>query len=225
MAIPALAIIAASALLKHQADRQALRRQESIRRSMEAYQRARARETEAATEELLKKQTPQARAEELKKLTGERESSLRETVAATAPPASRIAGAVSQDYERAQEAQANTVAERTRRAIEQLAAMGAPGEQRLKFGTRFGRAAGQVDAANRASENVGNAFLRDIEGVRPNPWMSLAGEVGMGVGSGLLGAPWAAAPNNGQGWEDASGNLYDPNTRPRVRKAFGLWGL
>lgn len=235
---PALLVIAASAFAKHYANQQAAKRQEGFRRSMEDYQRGKARETEAEAENLITKQTPKARADELAEVTAGREKSLRDTVgAAQAFDVPGVAGKVSGDYRAAQEAEAGTIAERTRRAITQLASMGAPGEQQQRFGIRLGRAAGTVDAANRASENVGRGYLSDISTVRPNQLLSLAGDVGMTVGGGMAAGEAGArggAPVAGQGYEDAAGNLYDDGViSPQdariqrelaVRRAMSLWG-
>jgi hypothetical protein len=58
--------------------------------------------------------------------------------------------------------------------------MGAPGEQGVASGIRFGRTAGNVDANNIAIGNVGDAYMRDINNVKPNPLLSLAGDAGHG---------------------------------------------
>lgn len=227
--LPALAVLAGSALLRYRANKEANDRRRSIQRSMEAFQRARSRESMAATEEMLKKQTPEARGSELANVTNAREQSLRETVgAAQAFDASPVAGTGS-DYQRTQESHANTIAERTRRAIEQLAGMGAPGEQRLQHNLRFGRAAGVVDASNSASDAVGRAYTTDISNVRPDPFTLMLADIGTGAGTGMaIGAAGADAPvaNNGQGYEDASGNLYSDNTtrQRRLNRGFSLWG-
>jgi hypothetical protein len=179
--LPALAVIAASALLKHHAIADAQRRQENIRRSMEQYQRSKAAETTAATEALIDKQTPAARAQEMADVTNERQQSLKDTVGAvqglsTATP---VAGKLSGDFKSTEEANAGRIAERTRRAIEQMATMGAPSEQQQRFGIRFGRAAGTVDAGNRASANVGDAYLKDVANVQPNRWANDARRPGL----------------------------------------------
>lgn len=204
-----LLILAASALAKYQNDRAAQKRQEGIRSAMEAYQRSKAREGEAATEELIAKQTPDQRAAELANVTTDREKSLRDTVgAAQAFNAPATAGKVSADLKAVDEANANRIAERTRRAIEQLAVMGAPGEQKLAADIRYGRAAGEVDAVNRASDRVGSAFMTDIKNVRPNPYIDLASQIGMGVGTGMLASGAGAAAAGGGA---AQPNLVSPN--------------
>jgi hypothetical protein len=227
---PALLVLAASAFLKYQNDKAALERQQRFANAMEAFQRKKSSESMAATEELVKKQTPEARSTELADLTGAREQSLRDTVgAAQAFDQPGIAGKISSDYRAAEERKAATVAERTRKAIEQLAAMGAPGEQQLQHQLRFGRAAGVVDASNAASEAVGRRYGTDINNVRANPFVDLLSQVGMGVGSGMLFAP-AAAASSGAAEEAAAlgirGQQFEQlaPVRARLGNAFSLWG-
>jgi hypothetical protein len=154
---PALAIIAASALLKAKGNRDALARQEQFRRSMEGYQRSKAAEVEAATNALADQQSPQARAAEVDKITADRTQSLKDTVAAAqASAAPKLASVANNDaYTSTEQANAERIAERTRRAIEQLSTMGTPSEVQRKFGLRFGKAAGDVDAANHARRERG----------------------------------------------------------------------
>lgn len=226
----ALLVLAASAAAKYQNDRVAQKRQEGMRQAMEAYQRSKAREGEVVTDELLTKQTPDARATELAGATADRTQSLKDTVgAAQAFDAAPVAGKLSADYRAAEEATAGKVAERTRRAIAQIATMGAPSEVQRRFATRFGRAAGEVDAGHIASERVGRAAMTDINNVKPNAFVDLASQIGMGVGTAMLGGAGAAgtaAVNNGQGYEDASGNLYSNNVtrQQRLNRGFSLWG-
>lgn len=224
-----LLVIAGSAALKYGANRHAEKRRSNIRSAMEAYQRTKARENEAVTQKLIEKQAPAVSGAELAQAASDREKSMRDTVgAAQAFDAPAIGGKVSGDYRAAEEANAGRIAERTRLAIQRLATMAAPGDQQQKFALRFGRAAGEVDAGNRAIDSVGRGYLSDIDGVRPNPWLTMAGDAGMSLGAGmaLSGASPGTAVNNGQGFEDASGNLYSDNvTRPaRLSRGFSLWG-
>lgn len=222
---PQLLVLAASAFLKYQNDRAALKRQKNLAAAMEGFQRKRSDESMAATEKLLEKQTPEARSGELADLTEARQRSLRDTVgAAQAFDAPETAGKRSGDYERAQEQQATSVAARTRRAIEQLSAMGAPGEQRQAHNLRFGRAAGVVDASNIANENVGRRYMTDIQGVRPNPFIDLVSQIGMAYGTYGMGS--GGTVNNGQGYTDAADNMYSGNAtrQQRLNRGFSLWG-
>jgi len=222
---PQLLILAASAFLKYQNEKQADKRRRSFQSAMEALQREKSKEGVAATEELLTKQTPKARGEELSQLTTDREQSLRQTVgAAQAFDAPGTTGKLSEDYRGGAAENANRIAERTRRAIEQLSVIGAPGEQRQKHQLRFGKAAGTVDASNRAIDNIGRGYVTDIGNVRANPYVNMIADLGMAYGSS--GASAGTAVNNGQGYEDASGNLYSNNTtrQQRLNRGFSLWG-
>lgn len=237
--ITALLVIAAGIGSKYVSERQATKQRDQLRQAMEAYQRTRASESTAATENLISQQTPAKRAAELSAVTDDRARSLEKTVsAAQATEAAPIAGKLSSDYTAAQERAANTVAARTKRAIEQLATIGAPGEQQLKSSMRYGRAAGVVDAANRGSEYVGNAYMRDINNVRPNPLLTMAGDAALAVGGyGLGGAAGARAapagasamgadPSGSFTYEDSAGNLQSSSMpyRRRIGSAFSLWG-
>lgn len=220
-----LLVIAGSAALKRRAQEQALKREEQLRQSMEAFQRSKAAESGAATERLMVKQAPEARQQQMQAITADREKSLRDSVGAVqAFNAPGINAKPSADYKAAQEADASRIAERTRRAIEQLAAMSAPAEARRNFGIDYGRAAGEVDAANRAGANVGTGYRTDMSTVRPNPTATTLADVGMTLGS--LGAFSKKKPATNVGsLEDASGNLYDPDMMAKkVGKIFSLWG-
>jgi len=229
-----LAILAASAFMKMQANEDAANRREAFRRSMESYQRTKANETQGATEALLKKQTPEARGAELADVTTDRERSLRDTVgAAQAFDAPGIAGKLPSDYTAAQEVNAARIAERTRKAIEQLASMGAPGEQAQAFGRRYGQAAGVVDASNRASANVGEGYLTDINNVRPDPFLSTLGDVGMAVGGSMAGSDGNSIPWTGEGkpspwdYDDAAAvgkTLRKPTISDRLKYGLGIFG-
>lgn len=231
----ALLVLAASAAAKYQNDRNAQKRQESMRNAMEQYQRTKARDVEAVTGDLLDKQTPKARETELASATADREQSLKNTVgAAQAFNAAPASGKLSADYKAVDEANAGRIAERTRRAIQQLAVMGAPSEAQRRFSTRFGHAAGEVDANNVASDRVGRAAMTDINNVRPNAAVDMLSQIGMAYGGASLGGAAGAAAttagnqsvNNGQGYEDASGNMYSNNAtrQQRVNRGFSLWG-
>lgn len=227
--LPGLLVLLGSALVGHLNNEAAQKRVEALRRSMEAYQRTKAAEGEAATEQLIAKQTHEQRGTELAQVTADRTQSLKDTVgAAQASQAAPIAGKLSSDYRATEERNATTVAERTRRAIQQLATMGAPSEQQQKFQLRFGKAAGDVDAANIASGNVGRSYLTGMNNVRPDPMTGLLSQVGMTFGSAMMapGAGGGSSVNNGQGYEDASGNLYSDNVtrQQRLNRGFSLWG-
>lgn len=219
-----LPLLLGGLLLSRYADTEAEARRNKLLMAMRAYGRGQAQIGQAATENLLAQQTPQARGAELAAVTADRAKSLGDTVAAAQTSnAPKLEGKLSADYTRSQEVAANTVAERTRRAIEQLSSMGAPGEQGLKSGIRFGRAASVVDSSNSAIGNMNNAFMGDIKNTVPNPALKLAGSGMMAYGASSMGAGGtaaAAAP------EQLSGPGYDEptTTGAKVRRAFSLWG-
>lgn len=210
------------ALLSYAADRDAEKRRERLMNAMGAYKQGQAAIGRGATDALLAQQTPEARASELSKVTAGRAKSLTDSVAAAQTSNSApLAGKLSPDYQRSQEAAANTVAERTRRAIEQLSKMGAPGEQGLAQGIRFGRAASVVDSSNSAIGNVGNAYMGAIRNTVADPALKLAGSGMMAYGGATAGdTPTAEQP------EQLSGPGYEAptSTNSKVRRAFSIWG-
>jgi hypothetical protein len=227
-------IAIAGLVVKNQAEKQAGRRRNKINDTMEAYQRGKAQKGQEAISQMLDKSGPEQRLAETQKLEGERTAGMEKSVESMsqfAPLAT--AGKPNEDRTKATGAAASTVAERTRRAIEQLSQMGAPGEQGVSQGKRFGQAAGVVSGANSAIENVGNAYRTDIGNVQADPIATLLGGVMTGVGiGGMAGGNFGgaaagganAALNNGQGLEDASGNQYNPAlTRSRLQRT-ALWG-
>ncbi|TAK84365.1 MAG: hypothetical protein EPO20_14860 [Betaproteobacteria bacterium] len=226
----AVALMIAGSLIKARADEKANKRKQAFADAIRQYQVGKTGEMQRATERLLEKQTPDARAAELAQLTAERAKSMDTGVGAAqafdAPP---IAAKASSDYSAANEAAANRIAERTRRAIEQLAVMSAPGQQQLRHGLRFGAASGDVDAANAAIGNAARAGQTDISAVRANPWAHLAGDVMVGGGQGMLisgaGKPAAPTPTPIPG-DPEWGMLppQQPGWRDRLRSAFGIWG-
>lgn len=229
-----LLVLAGSMLTKYMANSDASGRQMQMQRSMEAYQRSKAQQNEQAINSLMQQQTPDARKTELDNIEKSRETSMQGTVdaARAASPVTNVAGTnTSDDYQRASAASADTIANRTKRAIQQLGLMGAPGEQAITSGIRFGRAAGNVDANNSAISNVGNAYMTDIKNVHPDPFLSLIGDAGMGVGSGMLGAslgspagtPSQPSPDVG----DPEWGMRSPTATTRQSKLRSLlsgWG-
>lgn len=226
-------LIILGALTKLMAGQNASNRQEYLRRSMEAFQRSKVADTDAATRELMAKQTPQARDAELSKLTSDRAQSMRDSVgAAQAFDMGPTAGKISSDYQGAQQAMASRVSERTRRAIEQLASIGAPGEQKQAFAARFGRAAGTVDASNRASENVGQAYVGAMQRTHPSPFLMMAGDAMMAGGAAGAGSSGGSQPNLTSprnvdwGSMDNGPGAYTvtPTWKDRLSRGFSLWG-
>lgn len=183
------------AITKYAANADAQNRQAKLQQAMRAYQLQQAGGNERAIQGLLDQQTPAARGAELQGIQASRATSMQGAVdaARAASPVTAVAGTnTSQDYQKASAAAADTVADRTKRAIQQMSIMGAPGEQGMKFGMRFGRAAGDVDAGNAAIGNVGNAYMNSIRNTVPNPALSMAGDGLMAYGGATLGTGGAA---------------------------------
>jgi hypothetical protein len=229
-----LLIIAGSLGAKYFGNRDAERRSQQLQGAMQQYQTQKARQNEAVINQMVSKQGPQDRAKELADIQASRGASMQSTVdaARSASPVQTVAGTnTSKDYQEAQAAAATRIADKTKRAIQQLAVMGAPGEQGVASGIRFGRAAGNVDSNNAAIGNVGEGYMRDINNVRPNPMLSMLGDAGLAVGSSMAFSPRVAAgaqPNlvspNNMDWGslDAGPGAY--SVRPRVNRALSLWG-
>lgn len=222
-------------MMKADANDDAARRRTQFSDAMRQYQIGQAKNAEAATERFIAKQTPEARAAELVDLTELGQQSLRDTVGAAQAFDTAPGGAPrSADYGEASAAAAERVAERTRQAIEQLAAMRAPGEQRVLTAKRYSLAAGDVGAANSAIAAAQRAGLTDIDAVAPDPDEVMLGDIVSGVGSGL-GSVLAKRPGS---VVTAGGSGIDPTTagqglrvgasgtglKPRVANAFSLWG-
>lgn len=209
------------ALLKYGANAQATQRQQHLNNAMLAYQRSMAQNNQGAIGDLVAKQTPDARDAELKGIQASRVGSATQAVgnAQAAAPATVVAGASqSPDYQKASAAAADTVANRTKRAIQQLSVMGAPGEASLASSLRFGRAAGNVDAGNQAISNVGNAYLGKIRNTVPNPTVSMGGDALMayGAGGGTFGGGAASQPEQLSGpgtstWNTARTSKWPTN--------------
>jgi hypothetical protein len=103
-------------------------------------------------------------------VTADRTQSLKDTVgAAQAFDAAPIAGKMSGDYAATQEANASRIAERTRRAIEQLSAMGAPGEQAAGLRPALRPRRGQRRCREPRERERRARLHDDISNVKPDP--------------------------------------------------------
>lgn len=230
-----LLVLASAFGAKYFANQQAQNRQQSLADAMQNYQAVKARQTEQAINSFTSQETPANRTDQMNSAIADRVAQANNLVGQVAKsnPAP-IAGKVSADYTASQARSADTVAERTKRAIQQLATMGAPGDVARKFGIDFGRVAGNVDANNSAISNVGNAYRTDIQGVKPDPLLNTLGDVGLALGAGMGGAPAAtagAAPadlamvNLPAGTSAAAARIAGASPwYSRVAKGFSLWG-
>lgn len=220
-------------LAKYAATSAAQSRQAKLQEAMRSYQMQQAAGNEQAIRGLMDQQTPAARGGELQNIQASRSTSMQGAVdaARSAAPTTTVAGAnASPDYQKASAVAADTVANRTKRAIQQLSVMGAPGEQGLQSGLRFGRAAGKVDAGNMAIGNVGNAYVNAIRNTVPNPALSMAGDALMAYGSGgtsAAGGAMMGAGNDGSyTYEDSAGNKQPStfNYKPKRSGWPASWG-
>lgn len=195
----AIGALAAGTVINHKAEQDAADRRRRLQQAMEAYQMIQAGKSRAASEKVIETQTPDRRAADMAAAEAARSDDLNSTVDRVKVfDASPIAGNVSTDYREAQAAAAERVAERTRRAIEQMATIGAPEEVGLQHRLRLGRASGEVDAANKASANVGNAYLQEINNTLPDWRRKLMGNTFLAVGSsGLGGSLGRSSPSGG----------------------------
>ena len=84
------------------------------------------------------------------------------------------------------------------RAASLLGRINAPGMQREAEGQSFGRLATGLNTINRNSG--ADAFLTDLRArsVRANPWVSAAGSLATGAGSGLAESGYGTAPKTGK---------------------------
>lgn len=222
-------------LAKYAATADAQKRQAKLQDAMRAYQQNQAAANEQAIGALVNQQTPAARGAELQNIQGSRANSMQAGVdaARSAAPATVVAGAsASPDYQKASAVAADTVANRTKRAIQQMSIMGAPGEQAQQFGLRFGRAAGSVDAGNTAIGNVGNAYLNAIKNTVPDPMLSMAGDGAMAMsampnsGQGAGAAMMGAGSDGSYTYEDSAGNTQQSAFKYKPKKAAwpAAWG-
>lgn len=216
-------IFALSAAAKAANEQQALRRKQKLNEAMAAYQRGQAGRQSQALNTYLAGQTPGARGAELDRIALERAGSAQQTVdAVQASNPTAISAKPSADFQKSQDAAAQLVSDRTRRAIQALSVMGAPGEQAVSQGIRFGKAAGVTSGTNSAMDSVGRAFGREMENTVPNPWVDKMAQIGMAYG----------LANAGSGPSYMKGVNVDPNTgdttlapkRPGMgRKMMNVW--
>lgn len=219
--------ILVGALVSRFADAQAEDRKRRLMEAMLRYQHGQSAVGQQAIGNLMTGMTPEARAAEMASTTADRAGSLRKTVdavQASNPP--QIAGKLSGDFTKAQATAADTVAARTKKVIEQLSTMGAPGETGLAQGIRFGRAAGTVDSSNTAIGNVGNAYMHSINNTVPNPYMKMGGNALMayGAGGGKFGGAATDQPTQLSGDPDPNAIQNTYSTPARTRRTMSLWG-
>lgn len=222
---PLLILLAAMAA-KRINDSQAEKRQRQMLDAMKAYGLDQSRKSQGAIEGVLAQQTPDKRSAEMADSVALRASSMNDTVnAAKKSDVIALNAKPNADYQKSQVSAADTVAERSRKAIADLSVMNAPGDVSLNTGIRFGRAAGTVEAANRAIGRFGRATMSDINGVHPNPWVDMMAQAGMAYGSqGMMSGAGGGAAATTSGPAGSGGyDEYANGTRSPGRWR-SLWG-
>lgn len=175
----AVAAAVASAVMSQQAQSGMEKRQKKLAEAMSNYQLSKSQESQAAIKGFTDTIQPDAKAAERTDINAELEQGLDSSVGAVrkfeAPQ--QIAGKVSDDFTQRTASNQGTVADRIRRAVQQLSIIGTPAEQGLRESRRLGVAAGTVDGANSAANNVGAAYMRGIQLQRPNPALSFGSQI------------------------------------------------
>lgn len=191
-----IALTVASTALQGMQQRSVEKRQRNLADAMGAYRAQKAGEGRAAINQFLDTIQPGAKDSERTAIVKELEGSLSDSVGAVrrfeAPQ--NIAGKVSPDYEARRASNDQTLTETLKRAIGQLSVIGAPGQQGMREATRYGRTAGEVDAANTASNNVSAHYMQGIQSQAPNPFLSLASQLAQGASFGRAMLGGAATP-------------------------------
>jgi hypothetical protein len=184
-----IALIAGGTALQGYAQNKAQKKQESLADQMALFQSKKAGEGRESIERFLKGVTPEARRAEAEGVRTELERGLGESVgtASAFEKPENFAGKISPEYAAVRATGQGRTDERLKRAMAQLSAINTPGQQALAESMRYGRSAGDVDAANAASQNVGRSYLQAIDQVRPDPFLTMVGQIMSGVGaSGAL---------------------------------------
>jgi hypothetical protein len=230
-----LILMAIGTAMKYKAGRDATKRQEELTNMMQAYKTDKAAEGRSSIENYLKDRNPKAMQAEAKDARQDITASLTGRVDATNKFEAEPAGKVSDRYTRTVAAGSQRNADKISRIIGQLSAIGTPGETKFRDSLRFGQAGSDVDNANIASNNVGNAYMTDIGNVRPNKTLMMlgsmaqaAGSYGMstgGVGAEQPGAPVedrTIPPDTAAGGSPFAAQYFKPKTRMSARpKLYG----
>src|SRR5262245_13150351 len=177
-------LVAAGTAASYYGESRATDRRARLANAMAEYQSKKAGEGRAAIEGLLAKETPAARAEELdasKRELSQAYASQDRDLTAFERPAD-FSGRVSKDYKTRRAHGRDETNARLSRAIEQMSAINAPGRRQVEQSRRFGTAATEVDATNRAAANVGGAYQSAIGSTQADPLTSFAGQLLAGLG-------------------------------------------
>lgn len=182
-----LGLQAGGAFMKYGAARDAAARQAKLAKAMGDYKLGNANQQTGVVKDYIAGDTPEARAASMQDATNDAKLGYDQSVGAaqafTNP--GDVSGKVSQQFRDAGQASADASMARTNKLIANLSAMRAPGLAQAQRSRDYSLAAGNVGALKSASNNVGDAFMTDIGGVQPSPWMNMAGDAAAGVGQGL----------------------------------------
>lgn len=188
------ALIAAGTAGKYYGEKRTTDRQNRLADAMTNYRLGKSSESRAAIDKYLEKETPQARGEENTAVQSELAKAFASADPGTFETPEAFAGRVSPDYTASRAAGKARTDERLRRSIDQLSRIGTPGRRALAESSRYGSAATDVDLANRSSANVSSAYANAINTARPDPFLSFASDLMLGLGlAGAGGAAGAAA--------------------------------
>lgn len=188
-------LVAAGAGVGMNADKRAQQRQKRLIDAMEQFQTKKARGSGESIDKFLDTISPTSRAAESSQARGELQGELESSVGAAQAfeNPQPIAGRVGSAYTERVASNEAAVKAKLERAMKELAIIGAPKEQSLRQGIRFGRAAGDVDAANSSIRNVGGAYEGAISRVRPSYGETFLSQLLMGLGTAGTGSVAGAA--------------------------------
>jgi competence protein ComGC len=203
MGWPQVIALAVSTVANHMAQKGKQDRQDALASQMNAYNMKKSDETTAAINQFLGKIDPAQREAAL----NEEQNKIRDNInaqigasAAYAPPTG-FAGKPNAEFAGRVDSNTAAAADRTKRIVQALSVIGAPGQRSLQQGRDLGLAAGEVDGANGAMNRVGNRFMAGINSQKPDAGWSLLGQIAQGAGMasslGAFGAPAAVADVGG----------------------------
>lgn len=194
----AIAALIGGKLLEGQAQRGVAKKQMNIARLRDADAKERQARATQAIERYLSRQEMPARDAERIAVRDEMRSNLSDSVGAVEKFSEQpvIQGKTSDAYAQRVAGNAASNAERVRRAIEQLATIGTPGESARRDSVALGRSALDVGGEQDAIRNLDQAYGNMIENVRPNGLLMLASQAlqGYGMGQFMKGGATAAQP-------------------------------
>lgn len=179
MGWPQIIAMAASVALQAKASHDAERKQDNLANQMTMYRMKKSQEGEAATKKFLETQTPQARAAENTAAANELHNSLDQSIgtAQAFETPHNFAGKVSDDYTRRAASNDQALGLKLKNLVNNLAAIGAPERRDFDTKLKLAQASGDVSAANSAAETVSGRFTDAMGNVRPDPFLTMGGQI------------------------------------------------